>query len=85
MINACKIASAARVTAVIPCFPYARQDKKDKVSVSNPLFQFQSFVCCCLSCDNINANLYLIVVFMIGNMSMHCTLWLLINILDSNY
>ena len=31
MINACKIASASRVTAVIPCFPYARQDKKDKV------------------------------------------------------
>ena len=30
MINACKIASAERVTAVIPCFPYARQDKKDK-------------------------------------------------------
>ncbi|XP_002730472.1 ribose-phosphate pyrophosphokinase 1 [Saccoglossus kowalevskii] len=30
MINACKIASAARVTAVIPLFPYARQDKKDK-------------------------------------------------------
>jgi len=30
MINACKIASANRVTAVIPCFPYARQDKKDK-------------------------------------------------------
>lgn len=30
MINACKIASADRVTAVIPCFPYARQDKKDK-------------------------------------------------------
>lgn len=35
MINACKIASASRVTAVIPCFPYARQDKKDKVQVSN--------------------------------------------------
>lgn len=34
MINACKIASAARVTAVIPCFPYARQDKKDKVRVN---------------------------------------------------
>ncbi|XP_040824648.1 ribose-phosphate pyrophosphokinase 1-like isoform X1 [Ochotona curzoniae] len=32
MIHACKIASARRVTAVIPCFPYARQDKKDKVS-----------------------------------------------------
>ena len=31
MINACKIASACRVTAVIPSFPYARQDKKDKV------------------------------------------------------
>merc|ERR1711928_85080 len=30
MINAYKIASACRVTAVIPCFPYARQDKKDK-------------------------------------------------------
>lgn len=34
MINACKIASASRVTAVIPCFPYARQDKKDKVRKS---------------------------------------------------
>ncbi|XP_012060905.1 PREDICTED: ribose-phosphate pyrophosphokinase 1 isoform X2 [Atta cephalotes] len=34
MINACKIASASRVTAVIPCFPYARQDKKDKVGGS---------------------------------------------------
>lgn len=33
MINACKIASASRVTAVIPCFPYARQDKKDKVKL----------------------------------------------------
>ncbi|XP_047995995.1 ribose-phosphate pyrophosphokinase 2-like [Leguminivora glycinivorella] len=30
MINACKIASASRVTAVIPCFPYSRQDKKEK-------------------------------------------------------
>ena len=37
MINACKIASAARVTAVIPVFPYARQDKKDKVN-------FQTFL-----------------------------------------
>jgi ribose-phosphate pyrophosphokinase len=25
MINACKTASATRVTAVIPCFPYSRQ------------------------------------------------------------
>uniref|UniRef100_A0A8R1IVH3 Pribosyltran_N domain-containing protein n=2 Tax=Caenorhabditis japonica TaxID=281687 RepID=A0A8R1IVH3_CAEJA len=30
MINACKIASSCRVAAVIPAFPYARQDKKDK-------------------------------------------------------
>ncbi|KAJ3218321.1 hypothetical protein HDU67_006093 [Dinochytrium kinnereticum] len=30
MINACKTASARRITAVIPCFPYARADKKDK-------------------------------------------------------
>lgn len=29
-INACKIASAKRITAVLPCFPYARQDKKDR-------------------------------------------------------
>ncbi|KAL0279750.1 UNVERIFIED_CONTAM: hypothetical protein PYX00_001245 [Menopon gallinae] len=35
MINACKIASASRVTAVIPCFPYARQDKKDKGAGDN--------------------------------------------------
>ncbi|KAI5451974.1 ribose phosphate diphosphokinase subunit prs4 [Naganishia albida] len=30
LISACKTASAKRITAVIPCFPYARQDKKDK-------------------------------------------------------
>jgi ribose-phosphate pyrophosphokinase len=30
MINGCKTASAKRITAVIPCFPYSRQDKKDK-------------------------------------------------------
>ncbi|EEB08649.1 ribose-phosphate pyrophosphokinase [Schizosaccharomyces japonicus yFS275] len=30
MVNACRSASARRITAVIPCFPYARQDKKDK-------------------------------------------------------
>ncbi|KAG7665192.1 PRS4 [[Candida] subhashii] len=29
-INACRVASARRITAVIPTFPYARQDKKDK-------------------------------------------------------
>lgn len=39
MINACKIASASRVTAVIPCFPYARQDKKDKV----PTYYYNKF------------------------------------------
>ncbi|KAI5962139.1 PRS4 [Candida pseudojiufengensis] len=30
IINACRIASARRITVVIPNFPYARQDKKDK-------------------------------------------------------
>ena len=35
MIHACKIASAHRVTALIPLFPYARQDKKDKVWIQN--------------------------------------------------
>jgi len=30
MIHACRIASAKRITAVVPHFPYARQDKKDK-------------------------------------------------------
>lgn len=30
IINACKTASARRITAVIPTFFYARQDKKDK-------------------------------------------------------
>ncbi|XBW38599.1 hypothetical protein QEN19_004188 [Hanseniaspora menglaensis] len=30
MINACNTASARRVTAIIPNFPYARQDRKDK-------------------------------------------------------
>lgn len=30
LIHACKTASARRITAVIPNFPYARQDRKDK-------------------------------------------------------
>lgn len=30
IISACKTASARRITAVIPNFPYARQDKKDR-------------------------------------------------------
>ena len=34
MISACKSSSAERVTAVIPCFPYGRQDKKDKSRAS---------------------------------------------------
>lgn len=29
LLSACKTASARRITAVIPCYPYARQDKKD--------------------------------------------------------
>lgn len=30
LISASRAASARRITAVIPCYPYARQDKKDK-------------------------------------------------------
>jgi len=30
IIKACKTASARRITAVMPNYPYARQDKKDK-------------------------------------------------------
>jgi ribose-phosphate pyrophosphokinase len=30
LASACKGASARRITAVIPCFPYARMDKKDR-------------------------------------------------------
>jgi ribose-phosphate pyrophosphokinase len=33
LINACKFASARRITAVLPLFPYARQDRKDRVRV----------------------------------------------------
>ncbi len=29
VIGACRAGSARRITAVLPCFPYARQDKKD--------------------------------------------------------
>lgn len=49
MINACKIASASRVTAVIPCFPYARQDKKDKVGRRLSPLSSKSNLCYCLS------------------------------------
>ncbi|KAJ3337626.1 ATP-binding cassette sub- A member 1 [Gonapodya sp. JEL0774] len=31
MVNACKMASAGRITAVLPYFPYAKQSKKKKV------------------------------------------------------
>lgn len=47
MINACKIASASRVTAVIPCYPYARQDKKDKVM---HLINNNILFCCTCKC-----------------------------------
>lgn len=30
LINACRSASARRITVVLPSFPYSRQDKKDK-------------------------------------------------------
>ena len=31
MVNACKTASARRITVILPNFPYARQDRKDKL------------------------------------------------------
>ncbi|GME77987.1 unnamed protein product [Ambrosiozyma monospora] len=34
MVHACKSASARKITAVIPNFPYARQDRKDKSRVA---------------------------------------------------
>ncbi|UYV81482.1 PRPS1, partial [Cordylochernes scorpioides] len=34
MSNACALASARRVTCVVPCFPYARQDKSEKKTTS---------------------------------------------------
>lgn len=49
MINACKIASASRVTAVIPCFPYARQDRKDKVN-ERTFFHVEILILCLESC-----------------------------------
>ncbi|KAH3669401.1 hypothetical protein OGAPHI_001522 [Ogataea philodendri] len=34
LVHACKSASARRITAVVPNFPYARQDRKDKSRVA---------------------------------------------------
>lgn len=30
LASACRAASARRITAILPCYPYARQDKKDR-------------------------------------------------------
>jgi ribose-phosphate pyrophosphokinase len=30
LVNACRSASAYRINVILPCYPYARQDKKDK-------------------------------------------------------
>ena len=54
MINACKIASASRVTAVIPCFPYARQDRKDKVKQNRCFFQSRDHVLSLEPCTDIS-------------------------------
>ena len=36
MINACKIAPASRVTAVVPCFPYARRIRRIRAEPQSP-------------------------------------------------
>lgn len=52
MIHACRTASARRITAVIPSFPYARQDKKDKsrapisAKLIANMLQVSGCVCC---------------------------------------
>lgn len=52
MIHACRTASARRITAVIPNFPYARQDKKDKsrAPISAKLIANMLQVSGCVSC-----------------------------------
>jgi ribose-phosphate pyrophosphokinase len=42
-INACRLASAARITAVVPCFPYNKQSKKKSRS---------GITCKCKNCHN---------------------------------
>ena len=44
MINACKIASAGQVTAVILSFPYARQDREVRAEPRSPPNLLQ--ICC---------------------------------------
>lgn len=43
MIHACRTASARSITAVIPNFPYARQDKKVRVT-ERVLYQFMLII-----------------------------------------
>ncbi|KIM61105.1 hypothetical protein SCLCIDRAFT_1216227 [Scleroderma citrinum Foug A] len=52
LISACKTASARRITAVIPCFPYARMDKKDK-SRAPITAKLVANMLVCAGCDHI--------------------------------
>ncbi|KAI5993913.1 phosphoribosyltransferase-like protein [Pisolithus albus] len=52
LISACKTASARRITAVIPCFPYARMDKKDK-SRAPITAKLVANMLACAGCDHI--------------------------------
>ncbi|KAG6331230.1 hypothetical protein ID866_7860 [Astraeus odoratus] len=52
LVSACKTASARRITAVIPCFPYARMDKKDK-SRAPITAKLVANMLACAGCDHI--------------------------------
>ncbi|RLV93226.1 Ribose-phosphate pyrophosphokinase 4 [Spathaspora sp. JA1] len=52
IINGCRIASARRITVVIPTFPYARQDRKDK-SRAPITAKLMANLLQCAGCDHV--------------------------------
>lgn len=82
MINACKIASASRVTAVIPCFPYARQDKKDKVW-ARPAFVSGVYSCMIYSWWKITRGSSITECCTCSRCSIVCSFHILVNLLLS--